>query len=147
MRSQASPVLVSLAAALASNGCGGGPPRALESISVTPTQATAQNGGVIFTATGHFNTSPMTVPNLPASWLVTGPASDPPGPGYVLIAQPFTAKCRATAEYIVVAHAPSNPDAPSNGAMSTAVFDALVLEHSTPTDGGFVAGTAQLTCP
>jgi hypothetical protein len=146
MRVAESLVALSVGVGLACAGCGGGPPRVLESISVTPAQATAQNGQASYTATGHFNTSPMTVPNLPASWLVVGPALDPPGPGYILIPTPFTAGCSANSPYTVVAYAPANPNAPSSGPMPSAAFDALVLAHTTATDDGFVAGTAKLNC-
>lgn len=147
MRVEACFILVCLGAALPVAGCGGGAPRMLESISVTPTAVTAQNAQATFTATGHFNSDPMTVSNLAVSWVVMGSASDPPGPGYVLSASPLAAQCRTKGAYTVVAYAPVNPNAPNSRSMPSAVFSALVLQRSTTSDDGFVAGTAEMNCP
>lgn len=147
MRAEITLILVGFSTALTTAGCARGTPRVLESISVAPKTVTAQNAQATFTATGHYNTDPTTVPSLPVSWVVMGPAGDPPGPGYALSATPLTAQCRARATYTVVAYAPTNPDAPSSGSMPSSVFSALVLEQSTTSDDGFVAGTATMNCP
>ncbi|HKR94340.1 MAG TPA: hypothetical protein VJW55_03210 [Candidatus Angelobacter sp.] len=55
----------------------GGTTRQLQSISISPQSSTAQNGqSQQFTATGQFNTTPMTVTPLPVSWNLRGPGID-----------------------------------------------------------------------
>jgi len=48
--------------------CSNNPQRQLQSISVSPSTADAQSNPVQFTATGTYNTSPITVTPLPANW-------------------------------------------------------------------------------
>jgi hypothetical protein len=49
--------------------CGGSGPRTLESISVSPNPATAQNGKAQLVATGTFSSSPVTVTPLAVNWI------------------------------------------------------------------------------
>jgi hypothetical protein len=134
---------------LATTGCGGGPPRVLESISVT--SETSQSG-TTFTASGHYNTAPESVSGIPVAWFQTGVAVDPPGPNwdFTLNNKPMTGQCFDTGQavtYTVVAYAPENPNASAAASMPFSVFMNLVERHSMPTEDGFVAGTAQFSCP
>jgi hypothetical protein len=52
-------------------GCGASPTRQLVSVTISPSSAQAKgypNGEVPFVATGHYNTDPMTVTPLQATW-------------------------------------------------------------------------------
>jgi len=138
---------LALSLLLAATGCGGSN-RVLESITVS--SATSANG-TIFTATGHYNSAPMTVSGIPVAWFQTGVAVDPPGPNwdFTLAAKATTGQCYPsdTANtYWVVAYAPENPNAPAAESMPFTVFETLVLQHSMPADDGFVAGSAKLAC-
>jgi hypothetical protein len=133
---------------LAATGCGGSN-RVLESITVS--SASSVNG-TVFTATGHYSSAPETVTGIPVAWFQTGVAVDPPGPNwdFTLGAGPTTGQCynSDTANiYWVVAYAPANPDAPSSESMPFTVFETLVEQHSNTTEDGFVAGSAQFSCP
>lgn len=139
--------LLVLLAALA--GCSASMNRQLVSISVTP--ASASGAPVSYTATGTYNASPMTVTPLPVSWYIMGPAIDPPGPGYALAKGSFIAtRCEQgnplPGPYAVIAVAPADPHAPVSGSMPTQVFEDLVINHTKTSEGGFVAGTAKLSC-
>lgn len=126
----------------------GGTSRQLQSISISPQSSTAQNGqSPQFTATGQFNTTPMTVTPLPVSWNLRGPGIDIPGPGYQLSDQPVTFQCISPGTYVIVALAPVDPKAPMNGPMPLQVYDDLTLQRTTTNKGGFVVATAQLNCP
>ena len=134
--------------ALIFTGCGGGPDRQLQSITIAPQSGTAQNGqSPQFTATGQFNVAPMTQTPLPVSWMLRGPGIDIPGPGYQLSASPVSFTCIFPGTYVVVAFAPMDPKAPSSGPMSSQVWDDIAVNHITTSEGGFVGSTAQFTCP
>ena len=132
-------------------GCGGGgsSSRQLLSLTVTPARATAQSGQGQFTATGQFNQAPMNMTPAMAAWFQSSPPFDPPGDpiSFTLSSQPFTAKCLISGQTMnVIAFAPVNASA-SNGTIPLQVFLDLTVRHTTSQEGGFVAGTAQLTCP
>jgi hypothetical protein len=136
-----------LTALVLATGCGGSN-RVLESITVN---AVTSANGTTFTTTGHYSADPMTVNNIPVAWFQTGAVVDPPGPNwdFTTNASPLTGQCYGsdTANtYWVVAYASGNPDAPSSESMPFTVFETLVERHSTPTEDGFVAGSAQFTC-
>jgi hypothetical protein len=121
-------------------GCGGsGSSRQLQSIAVAGT-------GMIqlqFTATGTFNSSPMTVNPLPVSWYVVNPT--PSGTPYALTSEPFQVGCENAT---LVAVAPANPTAAASGTIPSQVFQDLVTAHTTTVEGGFVASSPQfLACP
>ncbi len=63
-------LVLSLATALC--GCGGGAPRMLTALYISPNPATAQNGQVQLVATGTFSSSPTSVTPLAVNW--SGPA-------------------------------------------------------------------------
>jgi hypothetical protein len=133
------------------NGCAAGSDRGLESISINPNSASG--AAASYTATGTFSSPPVTVTPLSVSWLVMGPGLEPPGPGYTLSPGAFQAqRCsqiesKTATNYVVVAYAPANPNAPSSGPMPEQVFQDLVIAHTMTSEGGFVAATAALTCP
>ena len=123
-------------------GCGSSNSnRQLQSISTSST-------GMIqfqFTAAGTFSASPTTVNPLPVSWYVIPAGEDPPF-GYTLTSQAFATSCQ-TGE-LVVALAPTDPNAPGSGVIPTQVFQDLVLDHTTTSEGGFVASSPQIIpCP
>jgi hypothetical protein len=63
------PILL-VSAALITLSCGGtGSNRMLESISISPSSAQAQNGQAQFVATGTFTASPVTVTPLAVNWI------------------------------------------------------------------------------
>ena len=129
-------------------GCGGtSTPRQLQSITISPATATAQNGQAQFTATGQFNTAPMTVTPLSVTWVERGPGIDIAGPGYSLTDGPLKAQCILPGSLTIVAFAPADPSAPASGPMSFQLYDDLVVNHTTSQEGGFIAATAQMTCP
>ena len=140
-----------LGALLVATGCGGGSNRVLESITVN---AESSLSGTTYTATGHYSADPMTVENIPVAWFVTGPGLDPPGGNtwdFTLSTEPFTGKAVAPCSkngttFTVVAYASTNPGAPTSETMPTQTFITLVFDHTTPAEGGFVAGTGQFVC-
>jgi hypothetical protein len=139
---------LALSLLLAATGCGGSN-RVLESITVNG--VTSANG-TTFTATGHYSSAPETVTGIPVAWFQTGVAVDPPGPNwdFTLAPKPTTGQCYtsdAAYTYWVIAYAPTNPEAPAAESMPFTVFETLVEQHSTPSQDGFVAGSAQLNCP
>ncbi len=81
-----SPIL--LFVGLIALSCGGGtnPNRMLESISISPAVANAQNGQAQFVATGTFSAAPVTVTPLPVNWIV------PPCPLTLWLARPIAAR-------------------------------------------------------
>jgi hypothetical protein len=97
-----------------------------------------------FTAVGTFSMSPTTVNSLPVSWYL---ASQTPSPAnYTLTSQPFVTQCQTLA--VVIAVAPTNPNAPSSGTIPSQVFQDLVVAHTATSEGGFVASTPQnIACP
>jgi hypothetical protein len=133
-------------------GCGGSKNNPmLQSLSVSPASATAQNGQAQFTATGQFSNSMMTTNSVSVSWMQTPPVFDPPGTQmmpFMLTNQPFTAQCFGFHGNITVAaFAPVAGDAPANGSMPIGVFMDLAVNHTMTQEDGFIAATAQMTCP
>jgi hypothetical protein len=139
--------VLSILAIAALSGCGSN--RQLQSLSVSPASATAQSGQAQFTATGQFTASPMSESPASVSWWQTPPAIDPPGEtiGITLTNQPFTAQCFGFHGPITVtAIAPMKANA-SGDSMPLSAFVDLVINHSATQENGFVASTAQMTCP
>lgn len=129
--------------------CGGGSNRQLQSITVNPSSATAQSGQAQFTATGQFNADPMSVTPAMVAWVQTGVGFDPPGDpiAFTLTSQPFTGKCFVPGTtFNVTAFAPMNANS-ADGTIPLQVFLDLTVRHTTSQEGGFVAGSGQLTCP
>lgn len=113
-------------------------PRQLQSITVTPQNATAQNftnKQVQFTAMGNFNVPPMSA-TTPAVWSIGNPFStDPtqPTPAGVSVNANGLATCTTFSGTVLIeATAPQEPEIP-------------LSQMSTMTAN--VSGTAQLTCP
>jgi hypothetical protein len=131
------------------SGCGSN--RQLQSITVNPASAaaTTQGGQVQFTATGQFNMSPMTTTPATVAWFPSFPVIDPvsSGFGFTLTNQPFTAQCLISGAMTVTAIAPMDTNASANGFIPIPIFMDLVRNHTATQEGGFVAATAQLTCP
>ena len=127
--------------------CGSNPK--IQSISITPAAATAQGGEEQFTASGRLS-SMMTVDPLSVSWFQSFPIFDPPGGAelpFQLTAQPFIAKCLTPGPMAVVAFAPVDPHASAGGNIPIQVFLDLAVRRTATEEGGFIASTAQLTCP
>ena len=125
-------------------GCGGGNGRQLQSITVSAT-GSAQ---IQLIATGTFNASPTSVIPLPVAWYVTGLGSDPPGGpvAYTLGSQPFSTQCGTFVRMVAVA--PQSPSVPTTGAIPEQVWTDLVLNHTTTSEGGFIASPPQpIPCP
>jgi hypothetical protein len=131
-------------------GCGGSNNK-LQSITVSPATLTAQGGQGQFTATGVFSNSPMTPMPVSVAWFAIPPAFDPPGQmlGFMRTSQPFTAQCLGFSPGVitVIALAPMDTSASANGSIPLSTFSDLVLTRNTTQEGGFVAATAQMTCP
>lgn len=128
-------------------GCVG---RNLDSLTISPATATAQNGQAQFTATGQFSSSPTSA-TAAVSWVQEPPVFDPPGDpiGFTLTNQPFTAQCfgfPSGTVITVIAYAPSN-DSMGSGSIPLETFVDLVLQRTRTQEGSFVAATAQMTCP
>lgn len=129
-----------LAAAAIMIACGSSSTRMLQSVSVSPATADAQDypdGQVPFAATGFYNKSPQQVSPLTATW---GACSQQAPTTAVSVSSSGVAQCTAGASgtYTVWAF-DTNPTAPG-----TANCTAM-----TACGGGCgrVTGTAQLTCP
>jgi hypothetical protein len=81
-----------------------------------------------------------------------GPGIDPPPASYSLVSGSYIAgHClqdtnQSPLNYTVIALTPTDPNAPSTGAIPAQVFDDLVIARTTSTEGGFVSATAQFTC-
>jgi hypothetical protein len=133
---------------VAATGCGSN--RQLQSLSISPASQTAQNGQGQFTASGQFNSMPMQSP-ASVEWIQIPPAFDPPGQniGFTLTSQPFTAQCfgfPSGTVISVIAFAPMDPSM-ATGTIPLSVFSDLVLSRKATQESGFVAATAQMTCP
>jgi hypothetical protein len=89
--------------------------RRLQSITMTQT---ANGQQIEFVATGNFSSSPTTVTSIPVEWSVQLMA--PPPQLYTLTTQPFLFECTASGPFPIVAHAPSDPNAPLSGSWSSA---------------------------
>ncbi|MBZ5505645.1 MAG: hypothetical protein LAO78_09165 [Acidobacteriia bacterium] len=136
-------------AVVAIAGCGSDNSRQLQSLTVSPASTIAQSGQAQFTASGQFNTAPMSVSPASVSWWQSPPVIDPPGAmiGIALTNQPFTAQCFGFHGTInVTAVAPMKASG-SGDSMPLSAFLDLVRNHSSMQDSGFVASTAQMTCP
>lgn len=125
-----------------------GASRQMQSISISPAFENGVNA--TFTATGTFNMAPTPVSPVAASWYLL-PDVDPPPASYSLSSGTFVAtRCPpnqpTSATFTVVALAPADPDAASNGKVPTQVMHDLVYFHTQTSEGGFVAATAKLTC-
>jgi hypothetical protein len=149
MKRQCNLLLVILILAIgALSGCGGSN-RQLQSLSVSPANATAQGGQAQFTATGQFSSMPMSVSPASVSWWRSPPIIDPPSNmfGLALTGQPFTAQCSGFSGPITVtALAPMDPGN-LNPSISSTTFAHLVLQHTATQESGFVAATATMNCP
>jgi len=100
--------------------CGSSSNRQLQSITITQT---ANGQQIEFVATGYFCSSPTTVPSIPVMWSVQLMA--PPPPQYTLTTQPFVFDCgvaelTSPGPILIVAYAPSDPNAPLMGVWSSA---------------------------
>ena len=134
------------------SGCAGtGNGRQLMSITISPQSATAQNGQAQFVATGHFNTAPTTVTPMSVAWHQSFPVFDPPGQivTFTTTQQAFAAQCFQGGQQTitVVAFAPVNGNASGDISLPLPVFMDLVINRNTTQESGFVAATAQLSCP
>jgi len=111
-------------------------PRQLMSITISPNSATANNGPVVFTATGTFSSAPVTVTPLAASWSISGPGIDPTCGNdcqYQLTQGTFTAHCGPIGGVdTITAQAPADPNAPPTGSIANTKM---------------VSATATLNCP
>jgi hypothetical protein len=107
------PFIPLLALASLTPACGNSGNRQLQSITIN---AVADGQQIQFVATGTFSTSPTMVSPLPVSWSFA-----PPPPQFTLTTEPFTFQCDNAGLYAgpIVAMAPSAPNAPSNGSIST----------------------------
>jgi hypothetical protein len=128
--------LISVAIALA---CGVSTPRMLESVSLSPTTADAQNfpnGEVPFVATGYYTRPPSTVTPETATW---GACSQNGATSAVSVSTTGVARCTAGASgiYMVWAGVPN----PAFTGTCPAFLTACGLSCNT------VVGTATLTCP
>jgi hypothetical protein len=129
-------------------GCGSN--NRLQSITISPASVASQGGQAQFTATGVFSNSPMSSMPVAVAWYSIPPAFDPPSQniGFTRTSQPFMAKCSGFSGVInVTALAPTDAGAPADGTIPLGDFSALVLNHTTTQVDGFVAATAQMTCP
>jgi hypothetical protein len=128
--------------------CGGGS-RQIQSITVGPASADAQNypnGLVPFVATGNYNVAPRTVTPLQANWaaqsdqIVNGIEALGPANGAVLVDATGVAHCAAGASgtYAVIAWDLQDPSVKAGCASQS--------DFGEPGCNA-VQGTAQLTCP
>ena len=135
----------SLALLLIVTACGAN--RRMQSISITP--AIGNGANATFTATGTFNRAPTRVSPVSASWYLL-PDVDPPPASYSLSAGKFVpTRCPnqpVSATFTIIALAPVDPNAPSNGKVPSQEMHDLVYFHTQASEGGFVAATAKLTC-
>jgi len=144
-------VSLSLLGAAASLACGTSRSDAhlIQSLTVSPTSADAQNypgGKIPFAATGHYNTAPMTVSPLKANWnpyaeqIWNGSVTYVPANGAISVDSSGVAQCAATASgtYAVLAWTIQDPNL-SGGCGSMNSFGEPGCN--------VVQGMAQLTCP
>lgn len=118
---------VLLAAEFAGSGCGNGGPRVLQSISVLPASADAQNfpnHQVQFTALGNYSQSPSPSEITPTGWSLSDPS-------VATIGMSGLAQCKSGALAVVTVRAFACC-APCSGTGCTAAQ---------------LLGTAQLSCP
>lgn len=116
--------------------CGGGsnPNRMLESISINPAVANAQNGQGQFVATGAFSAPPVTVTRLPVNWigppLPLNPVACTPNSCPGINSQGLATCGLISGPATITASAPRDPQLP-------------LYTQNVPT----VTGTATLVCP
>jgi hypothetical protein len=103
--------VTSLTLACGSNGSS----RQLQSITIAQT---ANGQQIKFVATGNFSSSPVTVTSIPVEWSVQLMA--PPPQQYTLTTQPFSFECASSGAVPIIAYAPSDPNAPMAGPLSSA---------------------------
>lgn len=118
---------VLLAVEFAGSGCGNGGPRVLQSISVIPASADAQNfpnHQVQFTALGNYSQPPSPSEITPTGWSLSDPS-------VATIGQSGLAQCKSGALAVVTVRAFACC-APCSGTGCTAAQ---------------LSGTAQLSCP
>lgn len=129
------------------SGCGSN--RQLQSLSVSPASTAAQSGQAQFTATGQFTASPMSESPASVSWWQSPPVIDPPGQmiGLTLTNQPFMAQCFGFHGTINITAVAPMKAGTSGDSIPLPVFVDLVINHSNTQESGFVASTAQMTCP
>jgi len=128
------PCLLSIAACGSTHMMGALPPRQLQSITVTPAAATAQNTfrQVQFTAMGTFNMAPMSaVPQV--TWSIGDPLSMTSVPAGVTINQNGLASCSTFSGTVMI--------------QATGSMDQSMPSMQMGMMTSNVAGTAQLTCP
>jgi hypothetical protein len=120
--------------------CGNVPHRILQSISLSPSTADAQNfpnGQVQFTATGTYNTAPISVTPLTANWsaVLNGEASN----AAVSVDSNGLAQCNAGASgvYSIGAWDVTHP--------TVKTTCTVIGPYGDPCNS--TLGTAQLTCP
>jgi hypothetical protein len=132
--------LVLLTAAVITIACGSSQPHVLQSVTVNPAAADARdfpNGLVQFTATGNYDTSPMQITPLKATWGACIKTATSQQPAVAVTVSPNgLAQCAAGAGTFTVWASSEIP----NGVMC------LVI---APCGGGCgaITGTAQITCP
>lgn len=128
------PCLLSITACGSTHVMGALPPRQLQSITVTPASATAQNTfrQVQFSAMGTFNMAPMSaVPQV--TWSIGDPMSMMPAPAGVTINQNGLASCSTFSGVVMV--------------QATGTMDQSMPSMQMGMMTSNVAGMAQLTCP
>lgn len=137
----AAPLMLSLLLML---GCGGSSGRQLQSIIANSAGMTQ----IQITATGAFSASPTSVSPLPVAWYIPVAIDPPGGPvAYTLSSQPYSTPCQNGVPG-VVAIAPRNPNAPTTGTIPEQVWADLVVNHTTTSEGGFIASSPQpIPCP
>jgi hypothetical protein len=108
--------------------------RQLQTISVTPSSATAQNTArqVQFTPMGSYNMAPMSA-MPPVLWSIGNPFSAMAAPAGVTINQNGLASCSTFSGMVTI-----QATAPMDPSMSLMQMGMMTMN---------VAGTAQLTCP
>lgn len=120
--------LFAISISLLASSCGNGTsPRQLQSMSLSPTSANAQNfpnGQVQFTATGAFTRPPSPAPATVLNWLVADRS-------IATVTQSGIAQCNSGAVGVTSVNADGG-SAPCSGTGCTAAQ---------------IVGTAQLTCP
>jgi hypothetical protein len=142
-------ILLLASAALVTFACGSHNPRPLQSITLSPASADAQDypdGKVPFVATGHYNSAPTTVTPLQANWAAVSEQTAGsfsifgPVTSAVSIDQTGVAQCTlgAAGTYAVVAWDLQNP--------SSNVVCGSQSDFGEP-GCNTVQASAQLTCP
>ena len=131
-------------------GCGSGSSRQVQALSVSPASVAATNGSAQFTAMGTFSKSPMSG-TARVAWVQIPPAFDPPSQtiGFTTTDQPFMAQCMVSPSPAITVFAitPVDANASADISIPLGTFRDLVLTRTATQEGGFIAATAQMTCP